>query len=654
MRVVLLNVTTGRESSVLINQGGSFYAFTSSSQGRLLASEDGLGGKMAIWDADSGRKLKSIIGHPFPGQSVEGGVGIEALAFSADGRLLASAASDRQVKLWDAATGRELHTFVGHSTGIKRIAFLSDGLVLATGDDSGSLRFWNIKTGEMVATASLLPNDADWLVLSPDGLFDGSPAGWNHILWRFSENTFDVQPVEVFFREFYYPGLLADILSGKRVEAPRRISSLDRRQPNLKLTSGDDQVSVGQAIATRTVKVRIEITEAPPDKDHQAGSGARDVRLFRNGSLVKLWRGDVLEGKGSKIVLEGSVPIIAGENRLTAYGFNRDNIKSANATLTVTGSQRLSRAGTAYILAVGINVYSNSDYNLRYAVADAETFADEILRQQTRLAAFARVEVISLLDHNATKANILAAFNRLAGKPAGPLPAGLSATLDKIKPVQPEDAVIIYFAGHGTAQQQRFYLIPHDLSYSGSRAGLDEAGLTNILAHSISDLEMEQAFESIDAGQCILIIDACNSGQALEAEEKRRGPMNSKGLAQLAYEKGMYILTAAQGYQAALEVAEVGHGLLTYSLLEEGLKRLAADIAPKDGQVVVREWLDYATQRVPQMQMQKMQRARSLKHNIAFVNGEEEIPELERRSLQHPRVFYRREPEARPLIVAKP
>ena len=36
--------------------------------------------------------------------------------------------------------------------------------------------------------------------------------------------------------------------------------------------------------------------------------------------------------------------------------------------------------------------------------------------------------------------------------------------------------------------------------------------------------------------------------------------MNSKGLAQLAYEKGMYILTAAQSYQAALEAAQFGHG----------------------------------------------------------------------------------------------
>jgi hypothetical protein len=45
---------------------------------------------------------------------------------------------------------------------------------------------------------------------------------------------------------------------------------------------------------------------------------------------------------------------------------------------------------------------------------------------------------------------------------------------------------------------------------------------------------------------------------------------------------------------------------LTYALVEEGLKTDAADIAPKDGQVEVREWIDYATSRVPQMQEMKI------------------------------------------------
>jgi uncharacterized caspase-like protein len=130
--------------------------------------------------------------------------------------------------------------------------------------------------------------------------------------------------------------------------------------------------------------------------------------------------------------------------------------------------------------------------------------------------------------------------------------------------------------------------------------------------------------------------------------------MNSKGLAQLAYEKGMYILTAAQSYQAALEAAQFGHGLLTYALLEEGLKTPAADREPKDGVLIVREWLDFATERVPQMQEEKMQQGRGVGMQIAFTDGEQNIPDPDKRSVQRPRVFYRRELEANPLVMAKP
>ena len=49
--------------------------------------------------------------------------------------------------------------------------------------------------------------------------------------------------------------------------------------------------------------------------------------------------------------------------------------------------------------------------------------------------------------------------------------------LDALKRAEPEDTVVIYFAGHGTAQAQRFYLIPHDLGYTGERTKLTEQGL---------------------------------------------------------------------------------------------------------------------------------------------------------------------------------
>ncbi|HKQ51039.1 MAG TPA: hypothetical protein VJT74_01630, partial [Pyrinomonadaceae bacterium] len=157
----------------------------------------------------------------------------------------------------------------------------------------------------------------------------------------------------------------------------------------------------------------------------------------------------------------------------------------------------------------------------------------------------------------------------------------------------------------------------------------------------------------VDAGQLSMIVDACNSGQALGGERDGSGPMNAKGLAQLAYEKGMYILTAAQSFQAAQEVNVLGHGLLTYVLVDEGLRQPAADRRPQDGEVSMREWLDYAAARVPQVQVDKIKQAGARGISLSFSEAERGLG-LERRVVQHPRVFYRREFETRPLIVARP
>ena len=337
------------------------------------------------------------------------------------------------------------------------------------------------------------------------------------------------------------------------------------------------------------------------------------------------------------MVLEAQIPIVAGPNRLTAYGFNRDNVKSADATVTVTGNDSLKQPGTLYILAIAVNKYANSQFDLRYAVADATDFAAELQRQEAKIKNYDRTEIISLQDAKATKANILEALTSLAAR------------------VKPEDAVVVYYAGHGTAQQNQFYLIPHDLGYTGARNQIDAAALQTILAHSISDRELERAFEGVDAGSfCWLSMPAIPARRS-KPQEKRRGPMNSRGLAQLAYEKGMYVLTAAQSYQAAMEAAKLGHGYLTYALVEEGLKTAAADIQPADGQVFLKEWLDYATQRVPQMQEEKLKEAqgRQLEQVVAFVPGEEKTDPAKRKSAAAASVLSTRT-GVEPFIVARP
>jgi len=115
--------------------------------------------------------------------------------------------------------------------------------------------------------------------------------------------------------------------------------------------------------------------------------------------------------------------------------------------------------------------------------------------------------------------------------------AELKTELAKIKRAMPEDALVIYFAGHGTSVGERFYLLPHNFT------GADEKALE---AQAVSDIELNDYLEKVDAGRLLMTIDACQSGQALGAKDAGRAPMNSKGLAQLAYDKGMLILTATR------------------------------------------------------------------------------------------------------------
>ena len=574
-------------------------------------------GPVLVLDPAAGRVVATLAGHKN---------GAVAVAFSHDGSLLATSGRDGFIRIWDRTSG-SVNAEIPTKDAAFSLAFSTNDRLLASTQGDGSVSLWDTKGGSLLATLVSLYDGADWLVATPDGLFDGSPAAWNQILWRYSRNTFDVAPVESYFNEYFYPGLLADIIAGRRPKAPQSIEQKDRRQPVVRI----DFPNSGTALDQREIDLKLNVAEAGADSAHTTGSGAKDVRLFRNGSLVKVWHGDVLDGKSST-ALDAKVRLVAGENRFTAYAFNRDNVKSLDAHCSLEGAAALRRQPVTYALAVGINKYANPEYYLKFAVADAQSLSDEIRRAQERTSS--RVEVIPLYDDAATRSAILDSIRKIAAE------------------VQPEDHVILFFASHGVAVDDRFYLIPHDLGYMGQVDQLDEAGVQEILHHSISDLDLEQALEGMDAGKIIVIIDACNSGQALEAAEKRRGPMNSRGLAQLAYEKGMYILTAAQSSQAALEVSQLGHGLLTYTLVTEGLDKRMSDDDPRDGKIVDREWLSYATRRVPEMQLETLEQFKAQGRSLGF--GQRGVDGSEAATSQRPKVFYRRGLDVSSWIIDEP
>jgi hypothetical protein len=75
--------------------------------------------------------------------------------------------------------------------------------------------------------------------------------------------------------------------------------------------------------------------------------------------------------------------------------------------------------------------------------------------------------------------------------------------------------------------------------------------------------------------------------------------MGSRGLGQLAYDKGMRVLAASQAEDVALESDLIRQGLLTYALVRDGLEARQADRRPSDGIITLSEWLEYGVDHVP-------------------------------------------------------
>jgi WD40 repeat protein/uncharacterized caspase-like protein len=477
-----------------------------------------------LWDVSSGRLIRSFRGHSDS---------VNSVAFSPDGKTLASGSSDNNLKLWDVSSGSLIRTLEGHSSRVRSVAFSPGGKVIASGSVDATVKIWSTDTGNLLVSLSDF-KDGAWIAFTPDNYYVSSAGAAKYISWRVGNQVYDEAQ---FKSRFNQPAVIASRLSSLNTDAAQRevaalraaeyasrLSSLntapkDTSAPKLVITSPP----VTRGVGPRSTTGRITIKGQALDD-----SGVREV---------------VAQGVAARLDAQGNfsaeVPLVTGDNRITVTATDIHG-NQASENISIRREPEMAAPSGKYVaLLIGNNAYQHLG-QLKTAVNDAEKVAG-LLRE------FYGFETKVLL--NAGREKIITAIN------------------EHRRSLTDQDRLVIYYAGHGIFDREvnKAYWLPVDARETDN-------------ANWISADDVTTNIRGIRARHVLIISDSCYSGAIVrETPLRLTTPAERERYIEKMMQGNSRILMASGGNEPVEDGGGGGHSVFANALLR-GLRQMDAPV----------------------------------------------------------------------------
>lgn len=498
--------------------------------------------------------------------------------------------------------------FLDNKAEVTTLTFSPNGKVLLTGGKDGTIKLWDVATGEKKLV--IVAEDEEFIMLTNDNYYRSSVGGFNLVYLRVKK---DIYPFEVMDLMYNRPDTVLTQLSDPdgglftrdEVVATRIRSfkkAYKKRLQKVKASGEaflfDGELEIPQVdilnqlpISTEAASVTVKLRASDPNaKLASIQVYLNDVPVFGKEGL------DVRSERTNTIEKEIEVPLTYGDNFIQLSAKNTSGLESFKESYSNIQRKGNSPTRTLHLINMGVSKYADSEMNLLYAAKDAQDL-EAIFKQSPYFQG--QVKIHPLIDEAVTKENILKLKSELMQS-------------------KPDDAVIVFFAGHGLFDQDlEYYLATHDVDF------------VNPAARGLQVRDLEDLVDGIPAQHKLLMLDACHSGEIdkydlefVEAELKddeevsfrsvgdnnvasKTGglensiQMVSEMFADVRRSSGATVISAAAGVELAGERADLKNGIFT-SALKEGLTTKSADLN-KDGEIWVKELKQYLTERVQEL-----------------------------------------------------